>query len=419
MPPSSEAGDPVTGTGAEGPRRPAAAVRVLGDVPLVDHHCHSLLASWRRTGGGQWPDWRRCFTEATRPASLARDAPGLLGYHHFLTALGELLGVDANPSVTAVAAEELERQVVARRDELAGADPGRYLRLLLDHAGTAALLVDAGFDRERTLRPDDLERAADRPVHEIVRLESLAEELLRPGSPAGRSLPRFLNGFEERLGGALERGAVALKSIAAYRGGLWLYAESSQAARRRAFSAMDKQAQAARFDDAVLLPFLVRRAAELAAARQVPLQFHTGFGDPDVYLPHADPALLWPLLRDPRTEECPVVLLHSYPFVGAAAYLAGTYPQVHMDLSLAIPLAEPIAARLVAEALGLCPPGKLLAGSDGHSYPEMHWWGATVWRRALARVLRAEVETGGLDEPAARAAARRILATNATRLYRL
>jgi predicted TIM-barrel fold metal-dependent hydrolase len=256
-------------------------------------------------------------------------------------------------------------------------------------------------------------------VHEIVRLESLAEELLRPGSPAGRSLPRFLNGFEERLGGALERGAVALKSIAAYRGGLWLYAESSQAARRRAFSAMDKQAQAARFDDAVLLPFLVRRAAELAAARQVPLQFHTGFGDPDVYLPHADPALLWPLLRDPRTEECPVVLLHSYPFVGAAAYLAGTYPQVHMDLSLAIPLAEPIATRLVAEALGLCPPGKLLAASDGHSYPEMHWWGATVWRHALARVLRAEVEGGGLDEPAARAAARRVLAANASRLYRL
>jgi predicted TIM-barrel fold metal-dependent hydrolase len=182
---------------------------------------------------------------------------------------------------------------------------------------------------------------------------------------------------------------------------------------------MDKQAQAARFDDAVLLPFLVRRAAELAAARQVPLQFHTGFGDPDVYLPHADPALLWPLLRDPRTEECPMVLLHSYPFVGAAAYLAGTYPQVHMDLSLAIPLAEPIATRLVAEALGLCPPGKLLAASDGHSYPEMHWWGATVWRHALARVLRAEVEGGGLDEPAARAAARRVLAANASRLYRL
>ncbi|HEV8164514.1 MAG TPA: hypothetical protein VGR74_08715, partial [Actinomycetota bacterium] len=283
MPPSSEAGNPA---------------RVLGDVPLVDHHCHSLLATWRRTGGGQWPDWRRCFTEATRPAGLARDAPGMLGYHHFLGALGEVLGAEGNPTATAVTAEELERQVVARRDELAGADPARYLRLLLDHAGTAALLVDSGFDRERTLRLDELERAAGRPVHEIVRLEAMAEELLQPGSPTGRSLSRFLGGFEERLGTTLERGAVALKSIAAYRGGLWLYTESSQADRRRAFSGMDRAAQARRFDDPVLLPFLVRRAAELAAARQVPLQFHTGFGDQDVYLPHADPALLWPLLRD-------------------------------------------------------------------------------------------------------------------------
>jgi hypothetical protein len=125
---------------------------------------------------------------------------------------------------------------------------------------------------------------------------------------------------------------------------------------------------------------------------RLPLQFATGVGDEDVYLPHADPALLWPLLRDPRTEDCPVVLLGCYPYVGAAAHLAGTYPQVHMDLSPAIFLAEPIAARLVSEALGLCPPGKLLAGSGGRAYPESHWWGATVWRRALARVLRAEVE---------------------------
>jgi hypothetical protein len=90
-----------------------------------------------------------------------------------------------------------------------------------------------------------------------------------------------------------------------------------------------------------------------------------------------------------------------------------------MDLSLALPLAEPAAAGLLREALGLCPAGKLLAASDGHSYPEMHWWGATVWRRALARVLGDEVEAGDLDEAAARAVAGRVLAGNAAELYRL
>jgi predicted TIM-barrel fold metal-dependent hydrolase len=392
------------------------AGRVLGDLVLADHHCASLLASWARAGGGQFPAWRAGFTGAGRAGGLARDVPGLLGYRHFLAALAGLL--DLSPGPGQAAGEALEREVVARRDELAGADPGGYLRLLLDHAGTAALLVDTGGG-DKVLKVAELERAADRPVHQIVRLEPLAEELLAQGAPTSRSLTRFLDGFEERVGLAMERGAVALKSIAAHRGGLWLFTESSQADRRRAFTNLDKAAQAARFDDAVLLPFLVRRAAELAAARQVPLQFHTGIGDEDVYLPHADPALLWPMLRDPRTEECPVVLLGCYPYVGAAAHLAGTYPQVHMDLSPVVALAEPIAARQVSEALGLCPPGKLLAGSGGRAYPESHWWGATVWRRALARVLRAEVAAGGLDEAAARDTARRILATNATRLYRL
>ena len=410
--------------------RAGPAGRVLGDLLLADHHCGSLRTTWAEVGGGQWPAWRASFTGAARQGGLARDVPGLLGYRHFLAALAGLLEVTGAPDPLSTgglglsppdprSGEELERQVAARRDELAGADPGGYLRLLLDHAGTAALLVDTGAGGDQVVEVAELERAANRPVHQIVRLEAMASELLAQGAPTARSLARFLGGFEERVGTAMERGAVALKSIAAHRGGLWLFTESTQADRRRAFAGLDKAAQAARFDDPVLLPFLVRRAAELAASRQVPLQFHTGIGDEDVYLPHADPGLLWPMLRDPRTEDCPVVLLGCYPYVGAAAHLAGTYPQVHMDLSPAVSLAEPIAARLVSEALGLCPPGKLLAGSGGRAYPESHWWGATVWRRALARVLRAEVEAGGLDDAAARDTARRVLATNATRLYRL
>ena len=380
--------------------------------PFVDHHCHSLDGGWRRVGGGPWPAWRRCFTEAARPASLARDVPGLLGYRHFLAALAGLLGVGP-----ADREEDLERLVVARRDELAGADPDAYLRRLLDDAGVAALLVDTGFGAE-TLDLAELERAAARPAHAIVRLETVAEGVLAGGGPASRSLARFVETVEARLAEALDRGAVAVKSIAAYRGGL-LLPDSTPLERRKAFGGLDRAAQALRFDDPVLEPFLVRRAAELAAARQVPLQFHTGFGDADLDLPLADPSLLRPLLRDPRTRDCPVVLLHCYPYVGQAAYLAGTYPQAFVDLSLTLPLAEPLAAGLVREALGLCPAGKLLAASDGHSFPEMHWWGATVWRRALERVLGEEVAAGGLDAPAARALAGRVLAGNATRLYRL
>jgi hypothetical protein len=375
---------------------------------FVDHHCHSLIETWAKADAGPWPSWRRCFTESTSERVLARDVTDLLGYRHFLGALGELAG----------AGSTAEREVVAARDQLAGADPEAYLRRLMDDAGVAALLVDTGYGGPGTLLPSDLEREADRTVREVVRLESLAEELLAGGGPATDTLNGLVDAFEERIVEAIEGGAVALKSVLAYRAGLHM--ESSGVGElRAAFERLDLAAQGRRFDDPVLGPFLVRRAAEVAGLWSVPLQFHTGFGDEDIRLPSADPALLRPLLHDPRTEACPIVLLHCYPFVGGAAAMAGAYPQVYLDLSLAIPLAEPFAADLVREALGLCPAGKLLAGSDGHSFPEMHWWGATVWRRALGAVLAAEVERGDLDDAAVVDLTSRILGGNAARLYGL
>src|SRR4029453_14488144 len=118
--------------------RAGPAGRVLGDLALADHACARLVTGWAPAGagagGGGWPAWRAAFTGAGRPGGLARDVPGLLGYRHFLAALADLLDVSAEEGPAA--GEELERQLVARRDQLAGADPDGYLRLLLDHAGT-------------------------------------------------------------------------------------------------------------------------------------------------------------------------------------------------------------------------------------------------------------------------------------------
>jgi hypothetical protein len=342
--------------------------------------------------------------------SLARDVPGLLAYRHFLTAMAARLGLDRGDP------DQLEARVTARRDQLAAADPDGWLRGLLDHAGTTTLLVDTGYGGPEMLPAAELAKAAGRPVHPVARVESIVEELLRGGAGRG-PLGRFVDHLEARLHTAIDGGAVALKSIAAYRAGLAL-PDHGDGERRRAFQTAGPD-QAERFDDPVLGPYVVRLAAAVAAARGVPLQVHTGFGDQDLDLPAADPSLLRPLFRDPRTEHCVVVLLHCHPFTDRAAYLAGLYPQVYMDLSLTIPLAEPAAARLLAGALALCPTGKLLAASDGHSHPEMHWWGATVWRRALTQVLATEVQAGQLDHPAATAIARDVLGATATRLYRL
>lgn len=74
---------------------------------------------------------------------------------------------------------------------------------------------------------------------------------------------------------------------------------------------------------------------------------------------------------------------------------------------------------MIAEALALCPATKLLAASDGHSYPEMHWRGMRLWREALAAVLAGEVSADRLDDSELEPLAASILAGNAARIYGL
>jgi hypothetical protein len=62
---------------------------------------------------------------------------------------------------------------------------------------------------------------------------------------------------------------------------------------------------------------------------------HTGFGDSDLFLPRASPGYLKPLIE--RFQATSFVLLHCYPFVREAGWLAHVYANVYFDLSLTIP----------------------------------------------------------------------------------
>jgi predicted TIM-barrel fold metal-dependent hydrolase len=109
----------------------------------------------------------------------------------------------------------------------------------------------------------------------------------------------------------------------------------------------------------------------------------------------------------------PVVLLHCYPFVREAGWLAHAYGTVHLDLSLTIPhVSRP--AETVREALELAPVSKLLYASDAARAPELYLLAARRWRAALAEVL-----TDALPADEAEAAGQMILRTNALGLYEL
>ena len=228
------------------------------------------------------------------------------------------------------------------------------------------LLVDDGFPAEgEGTTWDELGELAGCRAVPVLRLETRGEHAA------------------EEAATARERGYAALKTIAAYRGGL----------------------------DRPSGHVIGALEANEATGEPLPVQIHCGFGDWDLHLWRADPSLVKPLVE--RFRETSFVLLHCYPFVREAGWLAHVYGNVWFDLSLTIPhVARPVEA--VLEALELAPVSKLLYASDAARTPELYLLAATWWRDALAEALPALL-------PAAEAerAARRILRENALALYGL
>jgi predicted TIM-barrel fold metal-dependent hydrolase len=165
----------------------------------------------------------------------------------------------------------------------------------------------------------------------------------------------------------------------------------------------------------VLLRFLLWAGVD----RGLPVQIHTGFGDPDVDLRRSDPLLLRGFCELTQERAVPLMLLHCYPYHRQAGYLAHAYPHVYADVGLAINHVGARAPAVVAESLELAPFGKVLFSSDAWGPPELHYLGALLWRRATARVLGGWVESGDWSLPDAVRVAELIGAQNARRVYRL
>jgi predicted TIM-barrel fold metal-dependent hydrolase len=370
----------------------------LRAVPLIDGHCHSIAANFLESSV---ESFLRIFTEADDDRFIARHLPHTLTYRRAIRDLAAFL--DCSPTPAAIL------EVRRRRPD--------YLSVLCHDAGLQGLLIDRGYP-PGTLRLAELEARCGCRVGEVLRLETLAEELLLTAP----DFASFEQCFREALQAAKRRGAVALKSIVAYRSGLAVQAVPSSAARQtfQQLKARAEQQGPIRLAAKPLLDYCVGIALEEAARLELPVQFHTGFGDPDIDILTANPALLRPIFADPRYAGVPIVLLHmGYPYVRESAFLSSLYSTVYVDLSLAVPLLCPLLPHLLQELLALAPVTKILYGSDGHSHPEMLWLGARYARWSLGEVLGRWIGDGTLTEPEALYIAERICYRNTLELYRL
>jgi predicted TIM-barrel fold metal-dependent hydrolase len=370
----------------------------LGALALVDHHVHPALAA--ETGAAEF---EQLITESDRPLPAG------------LTQFDSQLGVAIRRWCAPVLDLEpfaAPADYLARRSALGAAE---VTRRLLRATGTAHFLLDTGYVRPGLLDLPGMREAAGARADEIVRLESVAEQAVRDGDGSA-------GGFAGRFAAALARqaaSAVGLKSIVGYRFGLDFDPEPPAAAEvTAAAGGWLRQIEATgrvRVGDPVLLRHLLWTGLGLG----LPLQLHTGFGDPDADLRRCDPLLLRGFLQRTEPAGVPVMLLHCYPYHRGAGYLAQAFPHVYLDVGLAINYAGARAAAVVAESLELAPFGKLLFSSDAWGPPELHYLGALLWRRATVRVLGEWVADGDWSQADALRVAEMVGAGNARRVYRL
>lgn len=356
----------------------ATLAEALWEIPAVDHHAHGVVPFEPTLD-----EFRGMFSESPDPAQWPHIATGLT-YRRAMAELAAFLG--CAPGEDGVYAHRL------------ASDFAEYTSALLRASGTGLLLIDDGYPAVgEGYEWERMGELAGCPARPVMRIERVAEEAL------GGGFDEFRERVRAEVSSAKARGFVGLKTIAAYRTGLDVRPVDVDAA-REAFGVSGP-----RLGAKPLLELALWDALEANAADPLPLQVHCGFGDSDLLLPRADPTWLKPAIE--RYRATPFVLLHCYPFVREAGWLAHVYGNVFFDLSLTIPhVSRP--AEMVRQALELAPASKLLYASDAARTPELYLVAARWWRTALAEVLGAELPAADAEH-----AARLILRENAYAVY--
>ncbi|MDQ2791513.1 MAG: amidohydrolase [Pseudonocardiales bacterium] len=301
-------------------------------------------------------------------------------------------------------------EYLARRRKLGAQETTRRF---LAASGVGRFLVETGYRADQTLGPAEMAAVSGARASEIVRLESVAEAAAAGGVTAADFADRFASTLDEQA-----RHAVALKSVIAYRYGLDFDPEPPSLGEVRHAAGQwlrRRETGEARLTDPVLLRHLLWTGVD----RGLPLQFHVGYGDPDLTLHRCDPSLMTDFLGQIRDRQVPVMLLHGYPYHRTAGYLAHVFPHVYFDVGLAVNYTGARSRAVVAESLEVAPFGKVLFSSDAWGPAELHYLGAVLWRRAMASVLGEWVESGEWSSADAVRVAKMVGADNAKRVYRL
>jgi hypothetical protein len=374
----------------------------LTAIPVADNHCHGIFHTQHQF---TLATWRRRFTESIDASMQTVDVATTLFYRRLIKAMARFL--DCEPTEEAVLQA---RRSYSDRDLVQ-----KYLR----DANIAMLFLDKGLPAaDEALSDADHALLGNCRVGPMLRVEPLMQDLIKEQN----SFNTVVEALKVKLHDLRGQGYVALKSIVAYRTGLNIetWDDTDIAVAFNAARQEIEQTGAVRLGYKPLLDTLLHVVFTAAAQQEIPIQFHTGYGDADADMLLANPLHLRAVFENKAYRGMPIVLLHeSYPYTRQGAYLAAVYENAYFDLSYAIPFLgynEMIA--FTRAAFDGAPTAKLLYSSDGVGIPELHWISAHDGRRIIGQVLGERVDTGELTIKEAEAIGVAVLRDNALHLYR-
>lgn len=369
----------------------------LETLLLVDHHVHGVTK-----GNPSEESFANMITESDRTPRSLREALNTQVGFALRRWCAPVLDLPTNCDPV---------EYYSRRIELGSEETNRRF---LNQSGIGHYFIETGYRGDEIHSPQGMADLTGANVDQILRLETIAEGVALSGASASD----FIRLFAETLR-TQAKTAVGLKSIIAYRIGLDFdptppSALEVEKAAEKWFAEVSATGKA-RINNETLLRHILWAGAELS----MPIQFHIGYGDPDLYLHRCDPLLMTELIKSFEVREIPVLLLHTYPFQRNAGYLAQMFRNVYLDVGLAVNYVGARSPSIIAESLELAPFHKILFSSDAWGLSELTYLGALLFKRGLGEVLDSFVARGDWSKQDAIHVASAIGSSNALQAYGL
>jgi len=250
----------------------------LTNIFVVDNHCHPVLLNQHLDA----VSFRGYFTEASDSSLAERHVQNSV---YYLWALHQL--------ATFFGCAHTEEDVLTARNSM-GSDA--LLEHLYRGANIDTLVLDPAYPlSSECYSPERMGQLGHCRTAKMLRLETLMQQLILEHE----DFDAVQEHFSTEVRYAREHGFCALKSIVAYRTGLNIAVWKKDEAVASFAVAREEAMQQGylRIAHKPLLDYLLHIAFQHAAEQQLPVQFHTGYGDSDTDMRLGNPLQLRDVLE--------------------------------------------------------------------------------------------------------------------------